>query len=510
MYLAMKTRLMMLALAVLTSATLFSCKKDDKEGDSNIILEKTAVTLNLGGQTTVKVTAPDGILKPESEDVDVAIANMGRDINVIISSKKVGGKVGETRVKIESKTGGVAYINVTVKDEMKTDRGIAVLGKTVFVNRGVEVEVTNLLKKYNGTIDKVNIKSTSTALAQVRKDGNRFFVTGIGEGLTGEVYFEDTAGEKNDKGEFPQGSFIVHVRAPFLAVQSGEVGVGQTKRIDLANIYNNAFTFEGVNNDIATVEYAKELDGVGKELSNGNFTGIKVTGKKEGTFTFKLTNSDGDNGKGREISLTINVIAVDNSAYIIKDGVLTGIKAGVNLKGAIKLPDNVTKVAATVFKNQPELTEIDFNNVTEIEGKIFSANEDDVLGINVNLTSITLPKVVKIGDSSFRNAKKLTRVELPATLTHLGQYAFSNCTALQHVAFRGTVPPKGLGALPKTIVKGKREPAPEKPTATDAFDAGQIQLYIPLASKSAYKDALGESPFRAGGIYNPRDISEFR
>lgn len=506
----MKTRLMMLALLVLASATLFSCKKDDKEGDSNIILEKTAVTLNLGGQITVKVTAPDGIKKPESEDVDVAIANMGRDINVIISSKKVGGKVGETRVKIESKTGdGVAYINVTVKDEMKTDRGIAVLGKTVFVNRGVEVEVTNLLKKYNGTIDKVNIKSTSTAVAQVRKDGNRFFVTGIGEGLTGEVYFEDTAGEKNDKGEFPQGSFIVHVRAPFLAVQSGEVGVGQTKRIDLANIYNNAFTFQGVNNDIATVEYAKELS-AGTEIPNGSFTGIKVTGKKAGSFVLKLINSDGDNGKGREISLTINVTAVDNSAYIIKDGVLTGIKAGVNLKGAIKLPDNVTKVAATVFKNQPELTEIDFNNVTEIEGKIFSANEDDVLGINVNLTSITLPKVVKIGDSSFRNAKKLTRVELPATLTHLGQYAFSNCTALQHVAFRGTVPPKGLGALPKTIVKGKREPAPEKPTATDAFDAGQIQLYIPLASKSAYKDALGESPFRAGGIYNPKDISEFR
>ena len=151
----MKTRLMMLALLVLASATLFSCKKDDKEGDSNIILEKTAVTLNLGGQTTVKVTAPDGIKKPQSEDVNVAIATVGRDIWVTIQSKQ---KVGETRVKIESKTGGVAYINVTVKDEMKTDRGIAVLGKTVFVDRGVEVEVTNLLKKYNGTIDKVNIK----------------------------------------------------------------------------------------------------------------------------------------------------------------------------------------------------------------------------------------------------------------------------------------------------------------------------------------------------------------
>ena len=309
MYLAMKTRLMMLALLVLASATLFSCKKDDKEGDSNIILEKTAVTLNLGGQTTVKVTAPDGILKPESEDVDVAIANMGKDINVIISSKKVGGKVGETRVKIESKTGGVAYINVTVKDEMKTDRGIAVLGKTVFVDRGVEVEVTNLLKKYNGTIDKVNIKSTSTAVAQVRKDGNRFFVTGIGEGLTGEVYFEDTAGEKNDKDKFPQGSFIVHVRAPFTAaIQNVEIGIGgKPRRIDLNNIYNNSFTIGTYDSSIATIEYAKELVGADIEKENGKYTGVKIFGKKEGTLTVELTNSDGDNGKGNKLILTIAV-----------------------------------------------------------------------------------------------------------------------------------------------------------------------------------------------------------
>lgn len=92
----MKTRLMMLALAVLTSATLFSCKKDDKEGDSNIVLGKSAVTLNLGGQETIKVTAPDGIKKPQSEDVNVAIATVGRDIWVTIQSKQ---KVGETRVK---------------------------------------------------------------------------------------------------------------------------------------------------------------------------------------------------------------------------------------------------------------------------------------------------------------------------------------------------------------------------------------------------------------------------
>ena len=476
MYLAMKTRLIMLALAVLTSATLFSCKKDDKEGDSNIILEKTAVTLNLGGQTTVKVTAPDGILKPESEDVDVAIANMGRDINVIISSKKVGGKVGETRVKIESKTGGVAYINVTVKDEMKTDRGIAVLGKTVFVNRGVEVEVTNLLKKYNGTIDKVNIKSTSTALAQVRKDGNRFFVTGIGEGLTGEVYFEDTAGEKNDKGEFPQGSFIVHVRAPFLAVQSGEVGVGQTKRIDLANIYNNAFTFEGVNNDIATVEYAKELDGVGKELSNGNFTGIKVTGKKEGTFTFKLTNSDGDNGKGRELSLTITVSKVDTSNFIIEGDVLKGVKAGVTLTGAVIIPANVKKIAKEAFKDQSVMESINLNNVEEIELNAFQRS--------FNLRRVEMSNVKIIGQRAFDQNTQLKEIDLPASLQKIGRAAFSG-TSLVKVTCRATTPP-----------------------AVDSSFGGirtaqNLVLYVPASSIQAYKTVWsGELTSNFRGLQN--------
>jgi len=477
MYLAMKTRLMMLALLVLTSATLFSCKKDDKEGDSNIILEKTAVTLNLGGQTTVKVTAPDGILKPESEDVDVAIANMGKDINVIISSKKVGGKVGETRVKIESKTGGVAYINVTVKDEMKTDRGIAVLAKTVFVDRDQEVEVTNLLKKYNGTIDKVNIKSTSTALAQAYKKGNaNFFVKGIGEGQTGEVYFEDTAGEKNDKGEFPQGSFIVHVRAPFLAVQSGEVGVGQNKRIDLTNIYNNAFTFEGVNNDIATVEYARELDGVGKELSNGNFTGIKVTGKKEGTFTFKLTNSDGDNGKGRELSLTITVSKVDTSNFIIEGDVLKGVKAGVTLRGAVIIPANVKKIAKEAFKDQSVMESINLNNVEEIELNAFQGA--------IKLAKVEMPKVKIIGQRAFNINTQLKEVDLPATLQKIGRAAFSG-TSLVKVTCRATTPP-----------------------AVDSSFGGirtaqNLVLYVPASSIQAYKTVWsGELTSNFRGLQN--------
>ena len=506
MYLAMKTRLIMLALAVLTSATLFSCKKDDKEGDSNIVLGKSAVTLNLGGQETIKVTAPDGIKKPQSEDVNVAIATVGRDIWVTIQSKQ---KVGETRVKIESKTGNIAYINVTVKDKETNDRGLVVLGKTVFVDRDQEVEVTNLLKKYNGTVDKVNIKSTSSALAQVRKDGNRFFVKGIGEGQTGEVYFEDTAGEKDDKG-FPKGSFIVHVRAPFTAaIQNVEIGIGgKPRRIDLNNIYNNSFTIGTYDSSIATIEYAKELVGADIEKENGKYTGVKIFGKKEGTLTVELTNSDGDNGKGNKLILTIAVRKSDDSNYIIKDGVLLGIKTGVKLKGNITLPPNITKVARRAFAGQNELTGIDFNNVTEIEGKLFNENETDLYSFNVNVSYIKFPKIRKIGDSSFRMARSLTKVEFPATLTHLGQNAFSNCTALQHVAFRGTVPPKGLGALPE----GKDVPAPEIDNIRDVFSNGngKIQLYIPLSSKADYDRVISQSDFRAGGIYNPKDISEFK
>ncbi|SQA78615.1 Uncharacterised protein [Capnocytophaga ochracea] len=471
----MKTRLMMLALLVLASATLFSCKKDDKEGDSNIVLGKSAVTLNLGGQETIKVTAPDGIKKPQSEDVNVAIATVGRDIWVTIQSKQ---KVGETRVKIESKTGNIAYINVTVKDKETNDRGLVVLGKTVFVDRDQEVEVTNLLKKYNDVIDKVNIKSTSSALAQVRKDGNRFFVKGIGEGLTGEVYFEDTAGENDKKKGFPKGSFIVHVRAPFLAVQSGEVGVGQNKRIDLTNIYNNAFTFEGVNNDIASVEYARELDGVGKELSNGNFTGIKVTGKKEGTFTLKLTNSDGDNGKGRELSLTIIVSKVDTSNFIIEGDVLKGVKAGVTLTGAVIIPANVKKIATEAFKNQSVMESINLNNVEEIELDAF-------LGA-INLAKVEMPNVKIIGQRAFNVTTKLKEIDLPATLQKIKTSAFAG-SGLVKVTCRAITPPE----CDRTVF-------------ARINSSPKLVLYVPASSVQTYKTQWRDvlSPYFGGLMKN--------
>ena len=178
------------------------------------------------------------------------------------------------------------------------------------------------------------------------------------------------------------------------------------------------------------------------------------------------------------------------------------------MKGNITLPPNITKVARRAFAGQNELTGIDFNNVTEIEGKLFNENETDLYSFDVNVSYIKFPKIKKIGDSSFRMARSLTKVEFPATLTHLGQNAFSNCTALQHVAFRGTVPPKGLGALPE----GKDVPAPEIDNIRDVFSNGngKIQLYIPLSSKADYDRVISESDFRAGGIYNPKDISEFK
>jgi len=224
-------------------------------------------------------------------------------------------------------------------------------------------------------------------------------------------------------------------------------------------------------------------------------------------------------------SLNLNNISTKNITYtdinqndlVIEDGILKKVKKGVKLRGAIRIPSNVTKVAYKSLSGQFEITSIDFNNVTEIEASIF----DFFFTYGVpRLSSIRMPKVVRIGDSSFRNAQYLEVVEFPETLTHLGVRAFSKCIRLKTVVFRGVTPPKGLGNVVQTLItrtiNGKRVeirlPSEEKETATDAFDldnARKVQLYIPLSSRKLYEYSLNVSAFKAGGDFNPKDVSEY-
>ena len=157
--------------------------------------------------------------------------------------------------------------------------------------------------------------------------------------------------------------------------------------------------------------------------------------------------------------------------------------------------------------------EIDFNNVTEIEGKLFTERNENQAGI-INVTSINIPNVKVIGDSAFRNAQKLRKVIFPASLTHLGGYAFGNCKTLTDVAFRGGVP-KGLGNLSSTLIGGKYpEPKEDDSVLRNTFSGGPSVrvLYIvnPDSNKSAFLNKLGESNFRNGSAASVKDISQFK
>lgn len=77
---------------------------------------------------------------------------------------------------------------------------------------------------------------------------------------------------------------------------------------------------------------------------------------------------------------------------------------------------------------------------------------DDAFGGCMGLTSITIPTLVRsIGESAFYNCSGLTSVELPEQIEHIGPYLFQYCYALTSVIIRGNVTDIGTFAFQDCI-----------------------------------------------------------
>ena len=211
-------------------------------------------------------------------------------------------------------------------------------------------------------------------------------------------------------------------------------------------------------------------------------TGIKITAKEAGEAVIQLTNGD---GQSLQIKFTVTAYVANNYFNVNADGVLT-VKSGVILPAEVVLPSNAKKVAEKAFKNQPNVTSIDFNNVTEIEGSLFD-NVANPTGINI--TKVIMRKVEKVGYDTFRNAVHLKVIEFPSTLKFLGNQSLFGCTALRAVAFRSTTPPKGMTYSGNELEKAE--------SALDTDRGNRVRLFIPISSATAYQTALNtNSKFR--------------
>ena len=460
----MKTTTLILTAAVVAT-TIFSCGKKDDSGDSKTFsVSSTQVTLVEGNNTTIKVSTPASGIKVTSSNENVA---SGRGLDGTIIVEIDGKKAGDAVLTITDHQKNSAKVNVTVskKTSTVTPKGFEVKSDIIFLKKNEETDVTGWVKKGSGNYT-VSTPNTSVVKEAGKKNG-KLYAIGSGEGLTDKLKFKDL--DYNEELEVP-----VYVIVPFTAVGvPASMAVNDVQTFNLTGVYNTGSLQNG--------RYDRVGNNQGTKLGE-LVTGIKITAKQAGEAVIQLTNGD---GQSLQIKFTVTAYVANNYFNVNADGVLT-VKSGVILPAEVVLPSNAKKVAEKAFKNQPNVTSIDFNNVTEIEGSLFD-NVANPTGINI--TKVIMRKVEKVGYDTFRNAVHLKVIEFPSTLKFLGNQSLFGCNALRAVAFRSTTPPKGMTYNGSELEKAEN--------ALDTDRGNRVRLFIPIGSATAYQTALNtNSKFR--------------
>ena len=419
-----------LTLGLTLVALLFTaCKKDDNNGGEQapqrLTLEKSAVTVKLTESAIVRITAGNGGYKVESADKNIATAAIEQN-NVKISAIAEG----QTTLTVSDAKGQKAAIAVTVESNIDPSERLSVEKQTLTLVNGEE-EVNRILNaEHNGNITlsftispagSVSI-TVEDRIVNGNPDGKNLRVKALKVGDT-QVTVKDNTNNQTT-------SFKVTVTAAELTIAktAAEVETEATVEIRI-NTGNPSYTITSSADNIATAEVKEKTERVAGKNDTHHYVIIK--GVAAGTATITLKDS-----QNKTVAITVTVKAKDDIFEVSNDGVVT-LKAGATAKGAIKIPDAGTSIGAGAFRNATEITSIDFNNVTKIEG------------------------------SAFWGASKLAAVTM-RKVTNIAGTAFANCTALKTITLETAIPP--------TIAN-----------TTTFFKVTDVTVYVPKNAKSAYE-----------------------
>lgn len=119
------------------------------------------------------------------------------------------------------------------------------------------------------------------------------------------------------------------------------------------------------------------------------------------------------------------------------------------------LPDSLTKIYDSMFRECTSLTNLDFLNssITDIQNSAFWGC--------TGLTKVVLPSgITKINDDVFNSCTNITEIILPSNLLSIEEDAFSGCTSLAEITLPDSLTKLSVGAFRKcTSLKSLHIPA---------------------------------------------------
>lgn len=169
-----------------------------------------------------------------------------------------------------------------------------------------------------------------------------------------------------------------------------------------------------------------------------------------------------DTDPGVPIVPTGNLDITESGVYDVKDKATATVDIDVP-SGTLEITANGTydvsdkasaevsvptgsKINQIATKTLTELTESDFNGITEISDYAFQVVFDNGMQ---NIEKVTLPEgIITIGIKSFFNLSKLDEIVLPSSLTSIGDNAFNTGASSVVFTIYATTPPTLSGSIP--------------------------------------------------------------
>lgn len=213
---------------------------------------------------------------------------------------------------------------------------------------------------------------------------------------------------------------------------------------------------------------------------------ISVKGIEVFTNLEKLSFYQCTNLRSIDLSKNTKITAIEDSM----------IFSGCSRLTSVTIPDSVTSIGRNAFYNCESLTAF-YGKFASADNRCLVVEGKLIVFARFGLTSYTIPdSVTKIGDSVFRNCSSLTSVTIPDGVTKIEDDTFYGCSSLVSVTIG-----KGVISIGNQVFgdcyKLKRIFCKPETPPTIGLDVmsgchENCKIYVPTASYNSYVYLWGE------------------